>query len=76
MPETPGAYTARLEFVDRVSRDRRSESFVIQVSDNLSGGGGATIRRCVVGGAGCNAGAGMLALIFIGVLGIRRRWEK
>jgi len=78
MPEYPGTYTARLEYVDRVSRVRRTESFVIQVSDNLIGGG--TVRRCiVVGGGGCNAGAGMLALGLVFGLWIRkvhRRWTS
>ena len=46
----------------------------ITISDNLSGGGGATIRRCVVGGGGCNAGVGMLALILVAWFwGMRRR---
>ena len=70
MPEYPGTYTARLEYVDRVSRERQSGSFVIQVSDI----GGENVRRCnIVGGAGCNAGAGMLALMLVGFWGIRRR---
>jgi len=74
MPDYPGTYTARLEYVDRASRERRSESFVIQVSDNLIGGGGGAVRRCIsVGGAGCNAGSGLLALAAFGFWIMQRR---